>query len=98
MRDITIFSGSAHIELAQEISASLGLQLSPTHIQHFSNDCLYVQMNENCRESDGLFNTATCDPRPGKFNGAAAYVRRSTWGIGCPPDSRDPLLCLCALR
>jgi ribose-phosphate pyrophosphokinase len=52
MRDITIFSGSAHIELAKEISASLNLQLSPTHIQHFSNDCLYVQMNENCRESD----------------------------------------------
>jgi ribose-phosphate pyrophosphokinase len=52
MRDITIFSGSAHIELAKEISASLGLQLSPTQIQHFSNDCLYVQMNENCRESD----------------------------------------------
>ncbi|BCL82010.1 ribose-phosphate pyrophosphokinase [Ktedonobacteria bacterium brp13] len=52
MRDITIFSGNAHPELAQEISEYLGLQLSPTHIQHFSNDCLYVQMNENCRESD----------------------------------------------
>ncbi len=52
MRDITIFSGSAHTELAKEISASLSLQLSPTQIQHFSNDCLYVQMNENCRESD----------------------------------------------
>lgn len=52
MRDITIFSGSAHQDLAQEISAYLGLQLSSTHIQHFSNDCLYVQMNENCRESD----------------------------------------------
>ncbi|GCE18856.1 ribose-phosphate diphosphokinase [Dictyobacter kobayashii] len=52
MRDITIFSGSAHQELAWEISTYLGLQLSPTHIQHFSNDCLYVQMNENCRESD----------------------------------------------
>ncbi|GCE04937.1 ribose-phosphate diphosphokinase [Dictyobacter aurantiacus] len=52
MRDITIFSGSAHQELAREISEYLGLQLSPTHIQHFSNDCLYVQMNENCRESD----------------------------------------------
>jgi ribose-phosphate pyrophosphokinase len=52
MRDITIFSGSAHQELAQEISEQLGLQLSPTYIQRFSNDCLYVQMNENCRESD----------------------------------------------
>jgi ribose-phosphate pyrophosphokinase len=52
MRDITIFSGSAHPELANEISEHLGMQLSSTHIQHFSNDCLYVQMNENCRESD----------------------------------------------
>jgi ribose-phosphate pyrophosphokinase len=52
MRDITIFSGNAHPELAQEISEYLHLQLSSTHIQHFSNDCLYVQMNENCRESD----------------------------------------------
>ncbi|GCE26586.1 putative ribose-phosphate pyrophosphokinase [Dictyobacter alpinus] len=52
MRDITIFSGNAHPDLAREISAYLNLQLSPTHIQHFSNDCLYVQMNENCRESD----------------------------------------------
>lgn len=52
MRDITIFSGSSHPELAREISQYLGLPLSPTHIQHFSNDCLYVQMNENCRESD----------------------------------------------
>lgn len=32
MRDITIFSGSAHTELAKEISASLSLQLSPTQI------------------------------------------------------------------
>jgi ribose-phosphate pyrophosphokinase len=52
MRDITIFSGNAHQELAREISEYLGLQLSPTRIQRFSNDCLYVQMNENCRESD----------------------------------------------
>jgi len=52
MRDITIFSGSAHQELAQEIAEYLGLTLCPTTIRRFSNDCLYVQMNENCRESD----------------------------------------------
>ncbi len=52
MRDITILAGEAHQELAHEISQYLGLQLSPTRIQRFSNDCLYVQINENCRESD----------------------------------------------
>ncbi|HTI13681.1 MAG TPA: ribose-phosphate pyrophosphokinase [Dictyobacter sp.] len=52
MREITIFSGTAHQDLAKEISEYLDLPLRPTTIQHFSNDCLYVQMNENCRESD----------------------------------------------
>lgn len=52
MREITIFSGSAHQDLALEIGDCLNLPLCPTTIQRFSNDCLYVQMNENCRESD----------------------------------------------
>src|SRR6202790_5781576 len=52
MRDITIFSGSAHPELAREVCNCLGVTLAATTIQHFSNDCLYVQMNANCRESD----------------------------------------------
>lgn len=52
MRDITIFSGTAHPELAREICSCLGVTLNPTTIEHFSNDCLYVQMNANCRESD----------------------------------------------
>lgn len=52
MRDITIFSGSAHQDLAREISECLGLTLCPSTVQRFSNDCLYVQMNENCREND----------------------------------------------
>ncbi|HEU5374549.1 MAG TPA: ribose-phosphate pyrophosphokinase [Ktedonobacteraceae bacterium] len=52
MREITIFSGTAHQELAQEICERLQAALSPTTIRHFSNDCLYVQLNANCRESD----------------------------------------------
>jgi len=52
MREITIFSGSAHPELAREVCNCLGVSLAATTIQHFSNDCLYVQMNANCRESD----------------------------------------------
>src|SRR6516164_6449734 len=52
MREITIFSGTAHPELALEVCECLGVPLCPTTIRHFSNDCLYVQLNANCRESD----------------------------------------------
>lgn len=52
MREITIFSGTAHQELAREVCECLGVPLCPSTIRHFSNDCLYVQMNANCRESD----------------------------------------------
>ncbi|HJT57989.1 MAG TPA: ribose-phosphate pyrophosphokinase [Ktedonobacteraceae bacterium] len=52
MREITIFSGSAHVELAKEICKNLDVPLSPSTIRHFGNDCLYVQLNANCREAD----------------------------------------------
>src|SRR5258708_7490042 len=52
MREITIFSGSAHPELANEVCEALSVALCPITIRHFSNDCLYVQLNSNCRESD----------------------------------------------
>src|SRR5215469_14088219 len=52
MREITVFSGSAHRSLAEEVCDNLGVPLSPTTIRRFSNDCLYVQLNANCRERD----------------------------------------------
>jgi ribose-phosphate pyrophosphokinase len=52
MREITVFSGSAHRALANEVCDSLGVPLSPSTIRRFSNDCLYVQLNANCRERD----------------------------------------------
>src|SRR5215469_27845 len=52
MREITVFSGSAHRSLAEEVCGSLGVSLSPATIRRFSNDCLYVQLNANCRERD----------------------------------------------
>jgi len=52
MREITIFSGNAHPELVAEICTYLSVQLSPATIRRFSNDCLYVQLNANCREAD----------------------------------------------
>jgi ribose-phosphate pyrophosphokinase len=52
MREIVVVSGSAHRPLARAICASLGVPLSPVEIRRFSNDCLYVQLQENCRQRD----------------------------------------------
>lgn len=52
MRDIAVFSGSAHPHLAAELCAHLGVKLSPTRVSRFANDCLEVQLQANCRERD----------------------------------------------
>lgn len=52
MREIAIFSGSAHRDLAEEICARLGVPLHPTRTTRFANDCLQVQLQANCRERD----------------------------------------------
>ena len=52
MGDIVVFTGSAHHELAEEICSDLGVELAPTNITRFSNDCLQVQLRENCRQRD----------------------------------------------
>jgi ribose-phosphate pyrophosphokinase len=51
-REIAVFSGSAHPELAEEICAHLGVPLRPAEIRRFANDCLEVQLQANCRERD----------------------------------------------
>lgn len=52
MRDISVFSGSAHPDLAAEVCAHLGVPLSPSRLSRFANDCLEVQLRANCRERD----------------------------------------------
>jgi ribose-phosphate pyrophosphokinase len=52
LRDIAVFSGSAHPELAEEVCHHLGVPLSPARVNRFANDCLEVQLQANCRERD----------------------------------------------
>src|SRR3954464_3164737 len=52
VREIVVFSGSAHTELAEQICSDLGVPLSPVEIHRFSNDCLQVQLQTNCRQRD----------------------------------------------
>lgn len=52
MREIVVFSGSAHRSLAAAICAGLGVPLSSVELTRFSNDCLQAQLQENCRQRD----------------------------------------------
>ncbi len=52
MRDIVVFSGHAHRQLAERISQYLDVPLSRSTLNRFSNDCIQVQLNANCREAD----------------------------------------------
>jgi ribose-phosphate pyrophosphokinase len=52
VRDIAVFSGSAHPQLAAEICANLEVPLDPVRVSRFANDCLEVQLQANCRERD----------------------------------------------
>jgi ribose-phosphate pyrophosphokinase len=44
-----VFSGSAHSELTTEIADYLGLQVSPTVVQKFTNDNLYAHLGTSVR-------------------------------------------------
>jgi ribose-phosphate pyrophosphokinase len=52
VREIAVFSGSAHPELAAEICAHLKVPLHPVRVTRFANDCIEVQLQANCRERD----------------------------------------------
>jgi ribose-phosphate pyrophosphokinase len=52
VREIAVFSGSAHRGLAEEICAHLEVPLEPVRLTRFANDCLEVQLQANCRERD----------------------------------------------
>ncbi len=50
--DLKVFSGSANPKLAESICQHLGIPLSRLTISRFSNDNLFVQVQENVREKD----------------------------------------------
>ncbi|MGC0250824.1 ribose-phosphate diphosphokinase [Pseudactinotalea sp. Z1748] len=52
MRNIVVFSGSAHPGLAGQICAHLGVEVAPSRVKRFSNDCLEARLGENCRQRD----------------------------------------------
>src|SRR6185295_1457998 len=52
MKSIVVFSGHAHPDLARALCRRLKVPLSPSTTTTFSNDCLGVQLEANCRQAD----------------------------------------------
>jgi ribose-phosphate pyrophosphokinase len=52
MREIVVFAGASHPDLAEEICGRLRVPLSPSTTKRFTNDCLETQLLANCRERD----------------------------------------------
>ena len=61
-RDLSIFTGNAHPQLARDVCAYLGVQLGKADVFEFTNENIFVKINENVREKDVFVIQPTCSP------------------------------------
>jgi len=61
-QNLTLFAGSAHPELAQEIARHLGTPLGKINVGHFSDGESSVEILENVRGRDVVLIQPTCPP------------------------------------
>lgn len=52
MNELCVFSGNAHPELARDICRHLGIELGDVQVSRFSNENIWVKINENVRGKD----------------------------------------------
>jgi ribose-phosphate pyrophosphokinase len=62
MRDLKIFSGNAHRELAKEIAEHLDIPLSQADVRTFSDGEIFVEVKENVRGADVFVVQPTSTP------------------------------------
>ena len=53
-KNLMVFTGRAHPELAEEVAADLGITLTPTSAYDFANSEIYVRFEESVRGSDAF--------------------------------------------
>ena len=61
-KSLDIFTGTANLELAQEVSKILGIRISDADVGYFSDGELKVQIEENVRGHDTFIIQSTCSP------------------------------------
>lgn len=62
MRGYKIFSGSANVEFARQVSKYLSLPLSDAGVKRFSDGEISVQIDESVRGKDVFIIQSTCAP------------------------------------
>jgi ribose-phosphate pyrophosphokinase len=60
--ELSIFTGNAHPQLARDICAYLGVPLGRADVFEFSNENIFVKINQNVREHDVFVVQPTCSP------------------------------------
>jgi ribose-phosphate pyrophosphokinase len=60
--DLAIFSGRAHPSLAQSICSHLEMPLGAIEIFDFSNENVFVRIQENVRSRDVFLVQSLCSP------------------------------------
>jgi len=59
---LKIFTGNANVELANEVAKYAGIPLGDAEVFKFSNDNVFVKINENVRGADTFILQPTCYP------------------------------------
>ncbi|MBA2446461.1 MAG: ribose-phosphate pyrophosphokinase [Chloroflexi bacterium] len=60
--DLSIFTGNAHPRLARDVCSYLGVELGKAEVFEFSNENIFVKINQNVREHDVFVIQPTCSP------------------------------------
>src|SRR5438067_208611 len=61
-RDISVFSGNAHRDLCAEVCRYLQVEQGKADVFEFSNENIFVKINQNVREHDVFVVQPTCSP------------------------------------
>ncbi|CAG8522518.1 17656_t:CDS:2 [Acaulospora morrowiae] len=98
MRNIVIFGGSSHPNLAEQIASRLGIQLGKVKLSKFSNQETNVEIHESVREKDVYIIQSGCGHVNDNFMELLIMVsackiasaKKVTAVIPCFPYARQP--------
>lgn len=62
LNGLSVFTGNAHLALAQSICDYLEIPLGKADVFQFSNENIFVKINENVRQRDVFIVQSTCSP------------------------------------
>src|SRR3712207_526729 len=60
--ELSIFTGNAHPQLARDVCSYLGIELGKAEVFEFSNENIFVKINQNVREQDVFVIQPTSSP------------------------------------